>query len=486
MRKCEGFFSFILKKKMEGFKAYYTYWVDSDITNQTKYFTLRYCYSKGYVIKKNDGQDKSLKREQLLNACPRPLITVWDGGSIHFPYVDRFTILKKISQDIEAGSQMFFNQIAYEKDGFRLIIDIDSKRLISEMEIQQFKNKLKENLLLYYPETDKPFDIWIQKCGPRMKDLKLSTGVHFIVHLKVNMKEARQITYGYDLRVRGDPSINMKDIEIDLGLYKPVSGEVSLRMIHSNKLDKCVMCKAETLEQQSCLMCNKRGMIVSKFCYEPLILFNNEEEVEKVKEAKKDWFSILSNNSIWPEPGDERPGYKKPDLDPEVPNDFKKRKTPESKQTNTKIRVSNATFDFLQEEIRKFVYNSENLWKDLIVQDIKVFKTNAQIDVDGVGSSWCLYANTDHGSRHFFFSLSKKAMVTFRCNSEKCKDVHKDPDRVIKFQIAQRVTNTIFGLQNVPLNDVFSSGVAKKKQDIKKQQQNAQVLYLTQVYKVRK
>ncbi len=472
---------------MQGFAQYYKPWTPSRIDNLALFFTLRLCHAKKYVVKKDDKDAHTMVRKQLLAICPHPLITLFDGGSLHFPYEERNNILKHIAFDIAAGTPMYFNQIAYEKHGCRLVIDVDSDRLLCPAEIGKFGTVLATTLAAYYTAyAENPVPIVVDVCGPRMKSLKMSTGVHLIAHVDVTIQQGRQITHGFKLRAQSDPGINMQDIVIDNGIYKTKSEQMSLRMIYSNKVEKCVMCLDDTFARQACELCKSKGMVVSNFVYEPRMFMVGGQD--KFDETHTDFLSILKLHSIWPEPQDVRTDYCRPVLDPEVGIETKKRKA-DPMEKPSKTHVSNSDYDALEEELRNISFEDEQVWKHILVKNVerKSNSTTAQIYVDGIGSTMCLYARKDHGTRAIWFSLNKKGVLTLRCGSEvhKCSEAHKD-ERVIRFTISQRVTNNIFGLENPPsLDDVCSAPVSSacSKEDSLISDKMRQ---LSQIYKIKK
>jgi hypothetical protein len=473
----------------EGFQKFYKVWVDDNLSNLKQFHTLRLCFANKWFVKNGDGQDLNPIRKNVIQLCPKPLITVWSGGSIHFPYKQRDKVLQEIARDIESGTPMCFNQLAYEDNGFRLVIDVDSGRLMLNDEIMQFAFVLTKTLREYYTNFNtNPIPIIIEVCGPRMKNLKISTAIHFKAHVSPTMEEARQLTYAYTLRLRSDPSINMHDIVIDTGIYKVGAQMANIRMIYSSKLDKCVLCNDDTFCRQSCILCKSRGLIVSNFTYEPRFVIIGDDDDPSIfaEYISKDYITMVRNTSIWPEEKDKRDDYCKPIIDPEVTDESKKRKQPSvsSQVCNTKL-ISNVIFDALEEEFKRIQINGEHPWKDLTIKSITPQKTGgARIYVDGIGSNFCLYANKDHGSRGIYFQLSRKSVMTFRCNAETygCDNAHKDDDRVIKFTISQRITNDIFGIPNAPSLNSPQMILDGKKSN--KQSEHAR--HLTELYNIKK
>ncbi len=468
-----------------GFQNFYKVWVDDNLSDLKQFHTLRMCYANKWIVKKNDGQD----HKKLLEICLKPLITLWSGGNIHFPYKQKDNILKEIAKDIEAGTPMCFNQMAYEDNGFRLLIDVDSGRLMHPDEILQFAFVLTKTLREYYTNFNtNPIPIIIAVCGPRMKKLKISTAIHFIAHVQPTMKEAKQLTYAYTLRLRSDSSINMQDIVIDTDIYKVDANLANLRMIYSSKLDTCVICNDDKFCRQSCTLCKSRGTIVSKFTYEPqfVIIGDNDDPSIFAEYISKDYLTMVRNCSIWPEEKDKRDDYCKPQMDPEASDESKKRKQSfEPRQVSSQSKLfSNSLYDALEEELKRIQIEEENPWKDLTITSISPLKTaGARIYVDGIGSTFCLYAKKDHGTRGIWFHLSRRSVMTFRCNSNLygCENAHKDNDRVIKFIISQRITNDIFGIPNAPSLHTPQMIVEKKKS----KQKSEHARHLTEVYKIK-
>ena len=426
------------EKTNEGLQCYFQEKPTENLTDPGHYFAKRYLKKNKFLFNKTEKKPWRL--------------TAFDGGCYWFPYEKRHELFKQIEKDVKTDTKTFWNQIAYfvEGEGSRLVIDIDSSRLLTSEDIQKFLYILRDCLKDYYTNFEKdPIGIFGSKCGPRMSKNKKSTALHFICHVNVSIAEATQLIFGYTLRLRSDKSVNMQDIVIDSGIYKANSEQVSLRLIYSYKLDTCVLCQGDEDERDSCTLCHGKGRIMSKMCYEPFIHLVGDKE----NELDEDWYMMLQNNSIWPEECDTRKDYHLPPRELKLENQ-KKRKSGSGDKKVREIKtgnIPNFAYQSLEEEIRKVAVNFECHWKDLVVKDIIVRARGiTSVYVDGNGSTICLYANKDHGTRQFFFTLKKNGEMTLMCQSEyqDCKTASKE--RPIKFFIASWLCNTIHGIENTP------------------------------------
>ena len=434
--------------------------VKPHLNTSDEFYSYRYFFKKKYFHSKYD--EMTATKKALLKVCPRPRITAFTQGSIYFPYEDREEVLSMISFDVMANSTIYWNQIAYDEpgEGCRLVIDIDSDtRVLSNSVVEQLARVLWKTLKAYYPDFDSnPIDIFVAKCGPRIKKGNLSTGVHIIAHVKVSIEEAKQIISGYNLRLKLDTTIDMKGLSIDAGIYKSASKQCSLRMIYCNKVEKCPLCGDKIEKRQGCNFCNKMGEVISKATYEPFSVLDPNTGLHSkeyfLKKNNNDFFQIVKNYSIWPESGDEKHVYVKAPSDP-IHTDSILQKRPGQMNLSTKplkkIRTCDPSYALLEEFIRDIVFDGQKLWDGIGITKIGLTENErmAFVYVSGLGSTNCPYAKKDHGDNRIYFTLTRKGILTCYCHSDKEEYGCKTKER-IRFNVPGQVFEKVFGIQGHP------------------------------------
>jgi hypothetical protein len=424
-----------------------------------QFFSFSYFHEHHFFHSKTDKITP--EKKNLLKSCPGPRITAFTQGSIYFPYEKKDEVLEMISYDVQTECPMYWNQIAYDvpNEGCRLVIDLDSDiRILSNIEINKIARILWSTLKEYYTDFDThPIDIYIAKCGPRIKKKNLSTGVHIVCHVKVTIPQAKQIIYGFNLRIAQDPGINMKNINIDDGIYKEKSNSCSTRMIYCNKLEKCPVCEDDTERRRACNFCNKDGVAISKSTYEPMGCIHPEtgkSDAVYFKSKNNDFLDIVKNYSIWPEVADQKHTYAKPSIDPMYVNKEKvgqKRQGPALSKQLKKIRTSDPSYSLLEEFIQNLTWKGNKWWSGITITNIALTENErlGWVYVTGIGSTMCPYAMKDHGDNRIWFSVSRNGVLTVYCHSVKEEYGCKTKDR-IKFDLPGKITQQIFGLEGPP------------------------------------
>ena len=436
-----------------------------DYESTDKYYSMRYFISKGYFHSKCD--EMTPEKTRIRNICPQSRLTSFCNGSVYFPYRKRYEVLKHISYDIQTDTPTYWNQRAFdvEGEGFRFVVDIDSDtRIFSTSEINKIAVVLWNTLREYYKDfADKPIEVFGSKCGPRMKKGKISTGLHFMCHVKVSVEEAMQLTFGFRMRLQKNAYINTNDIDIDGSIYKVKTRQANIRFIYSNKMEDCIKCMNITEKRMACTACDRRGILISKFTYKPVLCVNHTGDVcpEHFKKHHPDFLTIVNNHSLWPEDSDIRTDFKKPQLDPlytiderkEVESLLNKGKKRKRAETNkfTVLKVTNPSYELLEEFIRGIQWKGKRCWEGISIHKINVSagSRTAQVFITGIGSTMCFYANKDHGTNRVWFHLNRSGVLTLHCNSKKVEYGCKSKDR-IKFDVPNRISNVIFDIENPP------------------------------------
>lgn len=398
-------------------------------------------------------------RQRNLAVCPKPRITSLIGGNYHFKYSDRDEMLRNLAKDIEEGSPMYWNQIAFdvEGEGTRLVVDIDSDgRVLDDTAVCKISKVLWQTLKEYYAKDfdEYPIDIFVAKCGPRIKKGKMCTGIHMICHVKVSFDQARQIIHGYKLRLAKEPGVNMTGLEVDAGIYKDNSHQVSIRMIYSQKIENCPLCNNKADRKMACSFCDARGLMATKKTYEPLCCINpktGEDDPAYFSAKCPDFFELVKHYSLWPEPRDSGHEFIKPVGDPvyEAKGNEKTGKAQKPTGAGTKrmkkIKSSDPVYTMVEEFIHDILWNGKKLWARVDVDNISLTESQrmAWISISGLDSSMCPYAMRDHGGNRMYFTLSRGGQLTVKCRSEKgCKDKDK-----IVFDLPGPLTQQIFGIK---------------------------------------
>lgn len=441
-----------------------------DIKIQGQFFSQRYLINNNYFHSSASRgcTPNDTERKRIQDENPHPLLTSLCNGTAYAPYEKKDEILEHIAYDVETKSPMYWNQLAYDLpgQGMRLVVDLDSDtRVLSDKIIIDMARVLWTTLIHYYSDfKNNPIRIFVAKCGPRIKKSNLCTGVHIVAHVKVSVKEAKQILFGYKLRLLKS-NINMEGVVVDDCVYKEKTQMCSLRMIYSHKLEKCPICKDVQSARMQCSFCAKDGIVVSTSTYEPLLCLNDEGNMDtQLFKSLHDTFkNIVQNYSIWVTPKDERNDYAKPIQDPDFTIREKyaksiksikanKRPSAESKKQASmkKLKTGKVAYTLLEEYLQRIIWNGKQYWEDIEVDSIKV-DTNGKsgiINVKGLGSTACLYVDKEHGSNRIWFALSSTGVLTQRCHSE--KDSACQQKERIKFQLPGNISNDIFGITGPP------------------------------------
>jgi hypothetical protein len=426
-------------------------------------FCLRYLVKNNYFFQKNAKPIAAVLATQEANKCR---MTSLYSGSVHFPYEARHEVLAQIAMDraCQRTPKSYWNQIAYETDGVRLVVDIDATRVIAPAELDKFGLYLSETLREYFPKSirEKPIDVVCSVCGPRLKKGVQSSGVHMIAHVQATFDQARQIIFAFKLRLHTDRLLDMSAIEIDAGIYK--TNMVNLRLIYNYKIEKCPVCNDQMHERICCHFCDHSGLVTSNHTYIPQKCFQATAagsviDDERFKELHKDMLSVFQSNSIWAESDELREDYTRPERHPLHTCELKpsgpatKAKTPRGGKTATLTLLdkSNQGYDMLQNFLWRIVFNGVHPWEGIIITDIKITgkKNSATIAVTGVGSNWCVYANKAHGNNRIYFTLKKQGLLTVHCHSKKynCQEEAKR-----EFEVPLVISNHIFQCPNNDFN----------------------------------
>lgn len=413
-----------------------------------------------------------------LEQCPLPRITALNGGNYHFAYSERDEMLKRLAMDIEEGSPMYWNQIAFDKEGegTRLVVDIDSEsRVVDDTDICRISRVLWQTLKEYFPKDfeQTPIDIFVAKCGPRVKKGKMCTGIHLVCHVKVSFEQARQIIHGYQLRLAKEPGMDMTGLTVDAGIYKEKSQQVSIRMIYSRKIEDCPLCGGPRQDRMySCSFCDRRGSVATKKTYEPLCCIHpstGRDDPDYFASKASDFLALVKCYSIWPEARDAAHEFIKPPGDPvyKLPTKNSKKLRPVGAGTKRmkKIKSSDPVYEMMEDFIRNILWQGKKLWERVDVDNISLTDNQrlAWISISGLDSSQCPYAMKDHCGNRIFFVLTRAGKLQVKCRSEKVEYGCQSKDK-IQFELPGTLLQQVFGLPG-PGNVIrYASNAASSKE----------------------
>ena len=450
---------------------HFTRVIHPNLNKRSKFFSQRYFQDKGYFFRKHDqlsAEAKLFKHEH-----PQSRITSFQGGNVHFPYEDRQEVLKHIAYDIQTESAIYWNQRAFdvEKEGTRLVIDLDSdNRIIQDNEICQISRVLWQTLKAYFTNfAEQPIDIFVAKCGPRVKKGNLSVGVHIIAHVKVSIPQAKQIIFGFGLRLKKTLHIDMTGIEVDDKIYRENNNSCSLRMIYCHKIEPCPLCKDRRDQRMQCDFCQRDGCVISKSTYEPRFALNpttGRSDEQYFRSKNSGFFQIVKNYSIWPDsPTEYRDDYERPKGDClytleekyqlEQKNARKRKREgkltkAEKKQKRVhRDETHHQVYDMLEEYLHQLEWKGNTWWDGIVVDEINLTSKSrlAWVKVSGQGCTMCPYAMKDHGTNKIYFKISCSGTLQFCCYSEKHGCKTKDP---IKMELPGYLIQKLFDLKGPP------------------------------------
>lgn len=346
--------------------------------------------------------------------CIGPLLTAFCQGSVCFPYERRHDVLQSIAEDVKNNIHSFWNQIAYEHDGCRLVVDIDSKtRVFTNREIQIMSVCLHSTVQQYATLMKKTpnFEVYISVCGPRRKKEKLSTGVHMICTVVVNIDQAKHIIEQLQQNLTKS-NFNMEDVEVDSQIYHSQAASVSLRLVYSHKVEVCSLCCNDTMKTMSCQLCQQQGQVISTFTYEPYMYVNTHGTTCKqgFTEKHKDFESILQHHSIWPEANDmDLRGL-----------DIRHHQKPKKRKRQL-LPVSNQSTHPIETFLRNAKMHNQHVWKNIQVSKVTYGrgKRSVVVNVTGDNSGYCVYSNKDHGQSRIWFLISIYGKMVCYCFCKK-------------------------------------------------------------------
>jgi hypothetical protein len=201
-----------------------------------------------------------------------------NGGKLSIPPNKLAKFQKLYAKDIDKGVLHYLCEL--KTPTYKLFIDVDliDNEALSDETIIEYSKIIHEVVLHYYPHL-KPFLI-ICTTTPKpvfMNDYNyIKTGIHLIwpdiIVSYENIRWIREAIIQYLTIKAGESSLESWDKIIDDTVYR----KNGLRMIYSNKMSLCKICKNE----ETCSLCNKTGKYHEGRPYKPFKTINSTWEVQ--------------------------------------------------------------------------------------------------------------------------------------------------------------------------------------------------------------
>ena len=173
------------------------------------------------------------------------------GGICDWPYSieNASHVLDIIAQDrqqkilVEGFNNQYYNQIGYEQNGIRFVVDIDCKLALQDDDILNIVQCVNFVLYRYFRVA---VDVFVSRCGPRPKMLNnefyTKDGLHLIAHVCVTISQSVQMLHSISQYMqRQYPALHQK-IDLDNNIYRRANGSVSARLLYSSKHIECNDC----------------------------------------------------------------------------------------------------------------------------------------------------------------------------------------------------------------------------------------------------
>ncbi len=420
----------------------------------TRYFhLLRYFQSQQMLV-----FDKKSKTQR--ERTGRMYFTLFNGGTVLYTLSQRDRVLQLLGEDLKSETPMFYNQVGYEDEGFRLVVDIDSQGPLTFAEERRLIELLEATLRRYYRQYgENPIPIYVAQCKNRLKKTKLTTSLHMIAHVMVTLEQAKQILHAYDLCLKREVPELMQMLTVDSGIYKEGTASVWMRFIYCYKVDECPLCGGDPAKCMSCLACGGKGKVCSKQTYVPALYSCGDGPVapEEFARLHSSFHQMACDYSVWVLKHQERrTDYERPATDPvyqvQEAEEKKRAKAVKGKRTGAPpLSGANPAYEMVEEILHKIIWLDRKPWEGISVDRIVVSSARrALISVSNLGSTYCLYVNKDHTSNRVYFILDNvEKKLVLMCHSDHdpaCKDKHKR----ISFSVPDIVCQKVFGTQAPP------------------------------------
>ena len=396
--------------------------------------------------------------------------TMFCGGSVYMPRQALKQAYTLLAKDIEQGQVTFWNEMAYEDEGMRLAVDIDTRKELTLKEVLTFASMLSQTLREYY--GNHPIPIFVAQAGPALKIKRdgqfLSTRLHMIAHVAVTYMQARQLLFGYAQRLR-ETSLDLTLIEIDADIYKNTKTPfVSLRFVYNCKNDRCYQCRGDLHVRSTCLTCQGAGYLTQTTVYEPLLCLSGAEPLpltalnDAFHEANHASFVQITRNysiNMQDESVERAPTFTKPAMDPSW-----QVLEPDKKQYHNARVVTNVP-PGLKAFLCQRVYENQVMWPKIYVTKLKIStetkRPSAIISVDGIGSSRCPYKGGVHSHSRVFFTIAatndNRTLFQLKVHCSSSRNPLCKRHKTVTFPVPAALGRRVFGLDPAPSTAAITS-----------------------------
>lgn len=436
-----------------------------DLSDDRKHRLWRYFLTNNQAFFPQTDKEKGPEK---LHGNRRYFTTFAGGANFYAPPTDREKILDLMAQDVENGTEfMFYNQFAYEDEGYRFVVDVDAETVLTSEEQRLLIVTLEQTLSEFYTAyVQVPIPVFVACCGPRLKKDALSLSMHLIAHVTVTFEQATQLLYSYKSRLARVVGLRMEQIEIDAGVYKENAGYLTLRPIYNHKQDDCPVCKGKPADKLGCKLCDQKGKVCSKLTYVPTAYACGSGPVSQDEFLKvhSSWGQIMRDYSVWSLDATERRNdYALPAREPAYQVEEKRlTKTGKPRKNQTAagaapraaktLPADNIGYNMLENYLHHICYKGRYPWAGIEVSSIAVKGNTAFVNVRDTGSTTCLYAEKDHHSSRIHFSIHRLKTtdnLTHHCHCSKEQYGCQNKPR-ISFNISTALIRQVFGEEDMP------------------------------------
>ena len=404
--------------------------------------TLR---KENYFIRGSD--ELTDRKRQVLCTNDRPYLTSFMNGSVHCPLAFLESIFITAGLDVQLRQTSFWNMIAYEDDGVRLCVDIDSERVVEEDEIKLLTELFYRATSSYYDQLeDNDISMYTSKCGPRLKRGGLSTGIHIVGHVCSTLQQSLQIISTFKkLLLQND--FNMTGIVVDDGIYKQKARSCSLRMLYSSKIEKCPLCSS-SVSALLCELCHGKGRVIPSAVYLPFCSYDRHG-FEYQTQVYSGIVTHIRNHSIWPLASTERRTDFHIPVGVQAIEPIENRRSRVARfERSSEKYASVAALEKIQYFLSHTLMDGRTPWKNIQISKV-MYSHNERsciVNVSGDNARMCPYTTKkEHNSSCVWFRFVKSGFCYVHCFSRKNKLCEEPVDRV-KLIVPSVLSKLIFNV----------------------------------------
>ena len=330
-----------------------------------------------------------------------------NGGKLSIPE-NKITKFRKLyAKDVENEFQDYVCEM--KTKNYKLFVDVDllDNEALTDDLILKYARLINEVVVHYYKHLEPKVIVCTTTPKPvNVNDYNyIKTGIHLIwdniIVSSENIGWLREAIIQYLQLKVGDTQFESWEKIIDDSVYK----QNGLRMIYSNKMAFCKVCK----KSETCSLCNKTGKYHEGRPYTP---FKTIDASGKVEECKWGILETINKTSIVTTESVSKFIHKHPEwMEGESPGKFKHTKRELSSEDleasnrlkfRERITKDSEIFKSIQNFVRKIFPNFKNV---TIVDMHKC--ANGDYYVCRSNSSYCMNIDREHQSNTIYFYIDK-------------------------------------------------------------------------------